>query len=135
MKHSTATVNNRGKQFELLLQFSLLCRQMRRFSLLKKLTSFFLLLVFLQKTGGGLIIHNELHGKITHCEIPRTLNGSTITSANCSCIDDFMMPFAEAEEIVMPATPLNHPEPDSYFSEHLYFRSHIFSSLRAPPFA
>jgi hypothetical protein len=107
---------------------------MRRFSILKKLTSFFLLLVFLQKTGGGLIIHNELHGKITHSEVPGTHNGSIIASANCSCIDDFMMPFAEAEKIVMPVIPLSHLEPDSYFSEHLYFHSPIFSSLRAPPF-
>ena len=93
-----------------------------------------LLLVFLQQTAGGLFIHNLLHDKIRKEQSPAGQNekAKEINFA-CSCVDNFLMPFADAEE---PPTLQNlkaHISPVDFFTERTYFTSLIFSSLRGPP--
>lgn len=108
---------------------------MRRISLFKKLISFFLLLVFLQKAGGTLFLHNALHTKNCNSEFPAGHHEKNISAANCTCIDDFMMPFAGSSEIIIPSIPVVHQQIHIAYSEQLYFHTSLFSSLRAPPVA
>ena len=87
----------------------------------------------MQKTGGGLFIHNWLHSQAAivyssdhHQEIEKN-------SFGCTCADDFYLPFEEASGQVetIPPTPKNE-FPGSY-SYTIPFGIKFFRSLRAPP--
>ena len=107
---------------------------MRTNAFIKRGIAFFLLLVFLQQTGAGLFIHNQLHGKAATGQSPINKNESTKEiNFSCNCIDNFLMPFAEAEEPPALQNLNTHSKPVDSFSERIYFTSLIFSSLRGPP--
>jgi hypothetical protein len=89
------------------------------------------LLVFSQKIGGGLYLHNWLHTNT--CKQSTQTTGVSVSSYNCSCIDDFSMPFAEDAEKVSQPISVIKPEfssPDKFLIPP---SSTIFYSLRAPP--
>jgi hypothetical protein len=92
------------------------------------------LLVFFQQTGAGLFIHNLLHDKTTTDQSPVKKSESTKEiSFSCSCVDNFLMPFAETDQPVVSQTSSVHSKPVNGFTEQPYHVSLIFSSLRGPP--
>ncbi|HLX65369.1 MAG TPA: hypothetical protein VKR41_00190 [Puia sp.] len=90
-----------------------------------------LLLVFSQKAGLRLWMHNWLHeGKIAHS---RSASGSESLKLNCDCFDDAMMPLLESTLIVLP-------EPVREFTTLMVDRysailsaDKVFYSLKGPP--
>ena len=107
---------------------------MRPNAFIKRSIAFFLLLVFLQQTGAGLFIHNRLHGKATTGQSPVSKNESTREiNFSCNCIDNFLMPFVEADATISVSISPAHLKPTDSFSEGIYYTSLIFSSLRGPP--
>jgi hypothetical protein len=104
---------------------------MKRPSLILRVTAFFLLAVFSQKMGGGLLVHNLLHTQTSKTSQQDEKN-KDINYA-CSCLDDFLMPFDEVTELEFTA----HSEPQisqySFYSSEVYtFRTFHFSR-RGPP--
>lgn len=104
----------------------------RRFIL--RCASFALLLVFSQKVGVGLFLHNLFHNQdISRPFQPLQKEGSKEISFACNCIDDFLMPFTEAEETVLPTPATGYEMPVSFFRASTFFRPVISSALRGPP--
>lgn len=103
--------------------------------LILQCASFLLLLVFSQKVGGGLFLHNLLHNQdtvIPYQPVKQDSNSKEISFA-CNCIDDFLMPFTEAEEIVLPQPVTEHFTPRAHFIAGTSFRPVIAANLRGPP--
>ena len=107
---------------------------MRPNSVIKRGIAILLLLVFFQQMGAGLFVHNLLHDKATTDQSPIKKNESTKEiSFSCSCVDNFLMPFAEADQPVISQIVTAHPKPVDGYTEQPYHISLIFSSLRGPP--
>ncbi|PZR27924.1 MAG: hypothetical protein DI535_08250 [Citrobacter freundii] len=103
--------------------------------LILQCASFLLLLVFSQKVGGGLFLHNLLHNQDTatpYQPVKQDNNSREIRFA-CNCIDDFLMPFTEAEEIVLPQPVTEHFASRTHFIAGTSFRPVIAANLRGPP--
>ena len=93
-----------------------------------------LILVFSQKSGTGLFLHNLLHTQNILAEHPvKEDQKNKDLSYACSCIDDFFMPFNEVAETVCPQPVLYRDTPLQFFEESVPFHTPIFSSLRGPP--
>jgi len=104
----------------------------RRFIL--RCASFVLLLVFSQKVGVGLFLHNLLHNQDTSRPLQSSSKeGAKEISYACNCIDDFLMPFTGSEEPVIVAPLVSHEAPLSFFRTDIPFRSAFHPSLRGPP--
>lgn len=105
--------------------------QPRKFIL--RFSAFFLILIFSQKTGAGLFVHNLLHAKNANDPSkPENENKNGISYA-CNCIDDFLTPFTETDEPVCFQNNIKHTIPVVFLKEDIPFRTVIFSSLRGPP--
>lgn len=101
---------------------------MRGNQFIAKCTAILLLVLFSQKIGVGVYLHNWLHNS-TAKESPAAAN----TSLHCNCIDDFSTPLTTTDtEITIPALSV-------YNEQHFYFQrsftsfQKIYHSLRAPP--
>jgi len=105
---------------------------MRSNRLTVKSFAIILLLVFCQKAGGGLYLHNWFHA--TACKETPQSTGARVTGYNCSCIDDFSMPFADNPETVYQPAPTIEPEFVPSEKSFVPVSSKLFHSLRAPPF-
>lgn len=101
---------------------------------IKNICVFLLMLVFSQKMGMGLYLHNCLHtSKQQHTATTNSTPGDEVKFA-CGCVDDFTVPFTELP--ALPQVPVLIPVVIapvvapivSFQSIHKYFRS-----LRAPP--
>ncbi|MBN8880124.1 MAG: hypothetical protein J0I32_21450 [Sphingobacteriales bacterium] len=104
----------------------------RRFIL--RCATFALLLVFSQKVGVDLFLHNLFHGQdLSRPLLPSQKEGAKEISFACNCIDDFLMPFTETEEIVLPTPVTEYQTPTSFFRASISFRPVISSALRGPP--
>jgi hypothetical protein len=89
-----------------------------------------LLLVFSQKIGLGLYLHNWLHTNNCQQSLPI---GNNVSGYTCSCVDDFSMPFAGNLE---PVTQTISTERVEFIACHKFlipFSSTFFHSLRGPP--
>lgn len=93
-----------------------------------------MMLVFSQKTGAGLFLHNLLHtDTAAQSGSSRPDEKGREFSYACSCIDDFMMPMATSDqpELVAPvAAPVSRV---IVYRESIPFVSLSYSSLRGPP--
>jgi hypothetical protein len=94
--------------------------------------AFLLLLIFFQQIGAGLYIHNLEHKSKTqshsqHNEAAKEINFS------CSCVDNFLTPFIDADELVVDRPITFHAAVTIFFAERVYFTSIIYPSLRGPP--
>lgn len=107
---------------------------MRSRPFILRFAAFLLILVFSQKAGTGLFLHNLLHSTAENNKAPQQENekGKEL-SYTCNCIDDFLIPFAEAEAPVYSQPVLAHAIPFTFFEDHIPFHTTIFSSLRGPP--
>jgi hypothetical protein len=93
-----------------------------------------LIVILLQKTSGGLYLHNWLHSQTNAS--PNTAPGLPVIipdRGSCTCIDDFYIPFTEtAEQAIQPI-----PVIETGFVAVLQFSFpsglKIFHSLRGPP--
>lgn len=96
--------------------------------------AFFLILVFSQKAGAGLFLHNLLHGTSSNNRVPQQENEkSKDLSYTCSCIDDFLMPFTETEEPSYSQPVLTFVIPVTFFEGLIPFHTSILFFLRGPP--
>ena len=91
-----------------------------------------LLLLFCQKVGGGLYLHNWLHANA--CKQISDTNGEVVSGYNCSCIDDFSMPFAESAKPLVQKISPEHIEFTSSYKFLIPFSAPSFHLQRGPPF-
>jgi len=103
---------------------------MKRNQFIIKSFAIILLLVFTQKVGVGLYLHNWLH--TNNCQQSSPI-GSNVTGYACSCVDDFSMPFAEPIAEIVSSVPVLHQSFISSYIQPVLTFSRIFNSLRAPP--
>jgi hypothetical protein len=107
---------------------------MRSCPFILRCSAFLLIVVFSQKTGAGLIFHNLLHTSNTTNESPanQSENGIGFSYA-CSCVDDFLTPFVEAEEPAGTQLISDPLIPVVSFEDQIPFSTTIYSPLRGPP--
>jgi len=100
--------------------------------IITKLTTLLLILVFSQKMGMSLYLHNWLHASKQHSPSSKPLSGQEIQFA-CGCINDFNLPLTETTIPVLqvPVTTVNTPHVAPVFSIPAVFK--YYHSLRAPP--
>ena len=103
-------------------------------SIIRRIIASFLLLVFFQQMGAGLYVHNLVHNdrdqEPTH---DRHNEAAKEISFACNCVDNFLTPFIEADELVAEPPPTIYDVVTDSFTEGIYFTSIIFSPLRGPP--
>ncbi|MEI9944451.1 MAG: hypothetical protein WDN26_09570 [Chitinophagaceae bacterium] len=104
---------------------------MQKRSFILRSAAFFLVLIFSQKAGTGLFLHNLLHTKSAK-EVPHQQNKNDLNYA-CTCVDDFLTPFTETEEFVCIQNISEHVIPVTFFEARISFRAPVHSSLRGPP--
>jgi hypothetical protein len=120
------------KEFHIVLISSTFTLLMRSNRATVKSFAIILLLLFCQKVGGGLYLHNWLHANA--CKQFNHAGVEVVTGYNCSCIDDFSMPFADNPETVYQPVPSIETEFVPSGNYFVPFSSKFFHSLRAPPF-
>lgn len=107
---------------------------MQKKPIIVRIIAIFLVLIFSQKLGAGLFIHSLLHTGNTAGEFPlKQSEKNKHLGYACTCIDDFLMPYAEAEDPVCVQPAFNFVIPFTFYKEHIPFHTSIFSSLRGPP--
>ena len=100
---------------------------------IKKLISILLLLVLIQKMGGGLYFHNYFHA-IGNIELSdkAQVNASHV-NYSCNCIDDFYLPFTEPAAEPILFHPVSYRSFNSTYIQPHSVSERFFNSLRAPP--
>ncbi|MET0463802.1 MAG: hypothetical protein ABW007_11645 [Chitinophagaceae bacterium] len=95
-----------------------------------------LLLVFSQKMGAGLFLHNLLHSQDMDQSFQsskqRNTNDTSISFA-CNCIDDFLIPFQSSEEVVLPKPLIEHAQYPVRFNAGTVLGASVTAYLRGPP--
>lgn len=106
---------------------------MRSRPLVLKFLAIVLILVFSQKTGAGLFLHNLLHGNVK--SIPQDKSGDQYSSIGyaCSCVDDLMMPFQEEVAPGFAAMPKQYASHPSFQLAELSLILLLHQSQRGPP--
>jgi hypothetical protein len=91
-----------------------------------------LMLVFSQKMGMSLYLHNWLHAVKSHSNKTTPVSGAEIKFA-CGCINDFTVPLTETDiqEITAPFISINRPVAAPVYTFAAVYK--YFHSLRAPP--
>ena len=97
---------------------------------IQKIVAAIFLLLFLQKSGIELYIHNWLHVK-NH--VQASSSSRSIVSACCSCVDDALMPFAEQSDEISSSLSIPHQIFALGLIEPVLSVSEYFTALRAPP--
>ncbi len=105
---------------------------MRSRSFILRFAAFLVILVFSQKAGTGLLLHNLFHTSQAANDTDKK-NGSTEISYACNCIDDFLMPFTGEEEIVLSPIATMYAATPDYSPVSIPQRTASFTSLRGPP--
>ncbi len=99
---------------------------------ISKCISIFFMGLLLQKAGGSLILHDWFHTQnTTHAS-----DGHAAIDAsayNCTCVDDFYVPFAETPAQIVQLTPSIQSEFIVLPSLPIPFSLTFFHSLRGPP--
>src|SRR5258706_9457382 len=107
---------------------------MRSRPFILRCAAFLLILVFSQKAGAGLFLHNLFHSTTANNKIPGQENEkSKEFNYNCTCIDDFMMPFDGSEEPVYSPPVSTRIIPETFFEDRIPFYNSILSTPRGPP--
>jgi len=110
------------------------CDALQRRTAILRFSAILLILIFSQKSGTGLFLHNLLHKQNIIAEHrDKEDQDSKDLGYACTCIDDFLIPFDEAPETAY-SQPLLHPDvPVAYTIEQFLIHTPVFSSLRGPP--
>ena len=97
-------------------------------------TAFFLILVFSQKAGAGFLLHNLFHSNtVTNPNSLKAHEESKDINYSCTCVDDLLMPFTEAEVPAYFLPLVSFTSPITFFKEDILFYSLVRSLLRGPP--
>ena len=107
----------------------------KRRLIILKCSAFMLLVIFLQKTGGGLLLHNFGHvseGKESPQRPDQNNNNNTVNFA-CSCIDEFLAPVTPTAILVLQAPFEAKGIPIWHLYEKTHSREINYSFLRGPP--
>ena len=104
---------------------------MKRPSLILRLAVFFLLAVFSQKMGGGLLVHNLLHTQSSKSS--QQDDRSKEINYACSCVDDFLMPFDEVAEFHFPSPVTEAIASFTTLPTKVYTYREFHFSRRGPP--
>ena len=99
---------------------------------IQKIATLLLILVFSQKMGIGLYLHNWLHASKSHTTAASPLTNEELKYA-CSCITDFTAPLTETavQELPQPVTTVFVPASIPVVALPIVYKH--FHSLRAPP--
>jgi hypothetical protein len=101
-----------------------------------RIVSFCLVLIFSQKMGLELWLHNWLHETTIIASVSSTPKAKTSVQhlqVNCHCIDDALNPLVEADNVGYDAQPrLTIQLPSTGYSSWTCAEK-TFSSLRGPP--
>lgn len=105
---------------------------MPRNRIITNIMALFLMLVFSQKMGMSLYLHNWLHAVKSHSNTATPVSGQEIKFA-CGCINDFTVPLTETSfpEITVPFITINRPVAEPVYTFPAVYK--YFHSLRAPP--
>lgn len=107
---------------------------MRRHSFIVSCAAVFLILIFSLKAGAGLFLHDLLHKNIENNKHAQQENKKDQnTNYNCTCIDDFLMPFTGGEQLVIFQPIPGVADLFTIFKEKFTFHTLVYSSLRGPP--
>ena len=107
---------------------------MRNHPFIVRCTAFFLLLVFSQKAGAGLFLHNFFHSSIVNNKSTEQEHKQEKGfSYACTCVDDFLLPFTAAEEPLYSLPVPAFATPFTFFKESVPFHPSVLSFLRGPP--
>ena len=100
--------------------------------IIKKIVTLLLILVFSQKMGTGLWLHNWLHNNKTHGTASSPLTSEELTYA-CNCINDFTTPLTETaiQELKEPHQTVEIPVAVTVTALPTLYKH--FHSFRAPP--
>jgi hypothetical protein len=101
-------------------------------STIKKIVALALILVFSQKMGMGLHLHNWLHAGDPHSAAAAPLSSEDLKNA-CSCINDFTAPVTETTLLELPVPPTTFNSPVAAYTYTLPAVYKYYHSLRAPP--
>ena len=100
---------------------------------IKKLISILLLIILIQKMGGGLYLHNYFHS-VNNVEQNKTAQVQfSNVNYNCNCLDDFYLPFTEPVNETISFLAVPHQSFNSSYIQPVCTFFHIFNSLRGPP--
>jgi hypothetical protein len=99
---------------------------------IQKIATLLLILVFSQKMGMGLYLHNWLHASKSHSTASTPLSNDELKYA-CSCINDFTAPLTETtvQELPPPIVAVHVPVAVRAFTLPVVYKH--FRSLRGPP--
>jgi len=100
---------------------------------IKKLISIVLLVILIQKMGGGLYLHNYFHAPAKSEPAPVAHVQFSGLNYNCNCLDDFYLPFTEPANETMSFVAVPHQSFNSSYVQPTSTFYRIFNSLRAPP--
>jgi hypothetical protein len=98
--------------------------------LILKFSAFLLLMILLQKTGVGLLLHNSKHSNADRKEIPGESKKENAISYTCRCLDEFLTPFAETQLTDVVRSPANF---NVAYKKAILPGLSIYSLLRGPP--
>jgi hypothetical protein len=115
-----------------LLQITIFVTGMKFSRRISKFISLFLIVVMMQKTVVGLYLHNWLHTPCSQTETSKA-PGISLSGINCTCIDDFYLPFSETPEQVVPTIPVIETGFTAVLQFSIPFTEKILPSLRGPP--
>ena len=101
---------------------------------IRKSVAIILLLLFAQKIGVELYLHDWLHTNKCHQSLPRT-PVKNVVGYSCNCIDDFSMPLAAPVAEIIISVPIVYQDFVSLYVQPVHTFLHVFNPLRAPPFA
>jgi len=99
---------------------------------IRKVCALLLILIFSQKMGMSLYLHNWLHVAKQQARATKTDHGRELKYA-CGCINDFTNPLAETEvlQLPVPVATVISPAPVAGVTIPVIYKH--FHSLRAPP--
>ena len=104
---------------------------MRKKRLVSKLVALVLLVALSQKICFGMFYHNWQHSKTCRTTLP--LSSPTVDGVDCSCVNDFLIPFTTTKVDVFAAPKIYSTlflSPSIEFCSNFY---QCFHALRAPP--
>ena len=123
----------RRHNFELKLRLSsTFTRLMKANRVIHRSSAIILLLIFGQKIGVELYLHNCLHTSNSK-QFPQHTPVKNVVSYSCNCLDDFSMPFAENVEPLAQTIFSTEVEFIAFQKFSTPSSSIFFYSLRGPP--
>lgn len=105
---------------------------MSRNRIITKIMALFLMLVFSQKMGMSLYLHNWLHAVKSHTNTDIPVSEQEIKFA-CGCINDFTIPIIETDvpQLTVPFVTINQPVAAPVYTFPAVYK--YYHSLRGPP--